>query len=300
MKILITGANGFVGQNLLSYLKKGNELTTLSVRYESNQKININASVVIHLSGKAHDLTKIGNPQEYYHANTELTRNIFDSFLASEAKVFITISSVKAVTDKVSGKLTEDYKAKPKTHYGISKLKAEEYILSKEIPKCKKVYILRPCMIHGKGNKGNLNLLYQLVSKKIPWPLGSFDNLRSFCSIENLLFVIKEFSERDDIPSGIYNIADDDSLSTNELIGLIAESQNIKSRILNIPKKIIKNLAKIGNKLRLPLNSERLQKLTESYVVDNNKIKTVLGKEFPISTKQGLLKTFESFKGNRR
>ena len=72
-------------------------------------------------------------------------------------------------------------KYKPSNYFGQSKLLAEEYILSKEIPNDKHVYILRPCMIHGPGNKGNLNLLYKIVSKNIPWPLGAFENKRSFC-----------------------------------------------------------------------------------------------------------------------
>ncbi|MGK4422647.1 hypothetical protein ACSLVQ_30785, partial [Klebsiella pneumoniae] len=72
------------------------------------------------------------------------------------------------------------------THYGKSKLLSEQFILSQDIPKGKRVYILRPCMIHGPNNKGNLNLLYEIVKKRIPWPLGMFKNKRSFCSIDNL------------------------------------------------------------------------------------------------------------------
>ena len=105
------------------------------------------------------------NPAEYYEINTELTKNIFDSFLISDAKVFITLSSVKAVADSVNDILTEDHISDPKTHYGKSKLLAEQYILSKKIPSGKRVYILRPCMIHGPGNKGNLNILYKIVTK---------------------------------------------------------------------------------------------------------------------------------------
>ena len=91
-------------------------------------------------------------------------------------------------------------------------------------------------MIHGPGNKGNLNLLYKLVSNNIPWPLGAFENKRSFCSIDNLMFIIKEIIEREDIPSGIYNVADDQPLSTNELIMLIAESKDRSPKIWNILK----------------------------------------------------------------
>jgi nucleoside-diphosphate-sugar epimerase len=205
---------------------------------------------------------------------------------------------VKAVADEVEGALTEEQTSNPITHYGKSKLLAEQYILSKEIPKGKRVYVLRPCMIHGPGNKGNLNLLYKLASKGIPWPLGVFDNKRSFCSIDNLMFIIKELIDRKDIPSGIYNVADDEVLSTNDVISVLAESQNKRAKIWNVPKGLIKSLAKLGDVFHLPLTTERLQKLTESYVVSNQKIKSAIGKDLPVSAKDGLLKTFNSFHTN--
>jgi len=177
-------------------------------------------------------------------------------------------------------------------------LLAEQYILSKLIPKGKRVYILRPCMIHGPGNKGNLNLLYSVVSKGFPWPLGLFENSRSYLSIENLCFIIKELIEREDIPSGVYNIADDVPLSTNEVVKMIAESNGRKARILNLSSSLINVIARIGDILKLPINSERLQKLTESYIVSNAKIKEVLGKPLPVSSKDGLMRTFKSFADN--
>jgi nucleoside-diphosphate-sugar epimerase len=291
LNFYITGHSGFVGKE---FLINFSDEKIIQWNRESVIKIDT-AFGVIHLAGKAHDLKKISNPYEYYQVNTELTKKVFDAFLDSEAKVFITLSSVKAVADEVSGELTEGYIPNPITHYGKSKLLAEKYILSKDIPEGKRVYILRPCMIHGQGNKGNLNLLYKLVSKSIPWPLGAFDNKRSFCSIDNLMFIIKELIEREDISSGVYNIADDEALSTNDVISILAESQNRNANIWKVYKGLIQFLAKLGDVLRFPLTTERLQKLTESYVVSNQKIKTAIGKPFPVSSKEGLLKTFKSF-----
>jgi nucleoside-diphosphate-sugar epimerase len=247
------------------------------------------------LVGKAHDTMNSINIKEYYNANTKFSNNLFDIFLNSTAKIFITISSVKAVADEVEGELTEDHTPTPITHYGKSKLLAEQYIISKQIPEGKRVYILRPCMIHGPGNKGNLNLLYKIVSKGIPWLLGSFNNKRSFCSIDNLMFIIKELIQGDDIPSGVYNVADDETLSTNDVISILAKSQNRKPSIWKVSKGLIQNLAKLGDVLQLPLTTERLQKLTESYVVSNQKLKSAIRKDLPVSAKDGLLKTFNSF-----
>ena len=215
--------------------------------------------------------------------------------MISESQLFIFFSSVKAVADNVNGLLNETQTPNPQTHYGKSKLLAENYILSKELPPNKRIFIFRPSMIHGPGNKGNLNLLYKIVAKRIPWPLGVFENQRSFCSIDNVCFVINEILENKNITSGIYNLADDRAISTNLLIELIAISQNKETTIYKIPKKFIVTLAKFGDYFRLPLNSERLQKLTESYVVSNVKIVKAIGKPLPVSTEEGLIKTLKSF-----
>jgi nucleoside-diphosphate-sugar epimerase len=150
-------------------------------------------------------------------------------------------------------------------------------------------------MIHGPGNKGNLNLLFKLVNTGIPWPLGSFENKRSFLSIENLCFVINQIVEKE-IEPGVYQVADDEPLSTNELIKLIALVLNKKNWVLQIPKSMIVGFAKVGDILGLPLNSERLKKLTESYVVSNSNLVHALGHPLPINAKDGLSKTIQSFK----
>jgi nucleoside-diphosphate-sugar epimerase len=295
MGIIITGAKGFVGTNLKDYLKTSYEINSISVRYIPGQQFELKDDAIIHLAGKAHDLKKVSNPQDYYDANFELTMQLFDAFLQSEISVFIFLSTVKAVADTVEGILTENSNPNPKTHYGIAKRQAEEYILSKELPQGKRLYILRPCMIHGPGNKGNLNLLYQLVAKGLPWPLGAFENQRSFLSIENLCFVIKELLENTSIPSGVYQLADDTSLSTNELIELLGLSMGKKTSIWKFNAPLIRFIATIGDKIHLPLNSERLQKLTENYVLSNKKIVSAMGKELPVSAREGLLRTFQSF-----
>ncbi len=287
--------------------------------------------VVIHLAGKAHDTKNQTNAQVYFDINTGLTQQIFNWFLTSNASKFIFFSSVKAAADEVHGDvLTEDVTPAPKGPYGESKMAAEQYLQSQKLevrsqksedplpereavegsiegdhlpkpetrnPKLvKRVYILRPCMIHGPGNKGNLNLLYLVQQKGLPWPLGAYENKRSFCAIENLQFVIQQLIEKD-IEPGIYQVADDEALSTNELIRIMADSQNKKTMIWSVPVGFIKALARTGDFLHLPLNSERLKKLTESYVVSNRKLKTALEIEkMPVTVKDGLRKTMESFK----
>lgn len=296
-KIAITGYSGFVGRNLSTYLKKDCECLLLN-RNELEQPGFSNVKFIIHLAGKAHDLKKVSDPQEYYQVNYELTKKLYDAFLASDAKKFIFISSVKAATDSVDGVLTEDATADPKTDYGKSKLMAEQYIQSQPLPGGKSYYILRPCMIHGPGNKGNLNLLYKFVKKGIPYPLAGFDNKRSFLSVENLCFIIKELVERDDIASGVYQVADDEPLSTNEVVSVLSASINKKPKLWKISPGLIRAVAKLGDAFHLPLTTERLNKLTESYMVSNQKIKEAMGKDLPLTSRKGLEITAASFADN--
>jgi nucleoside-diphosphate-sugar epimerase len=298
MKVNISGVSGFVGSNLFEYLLDHNwEPKSLNLRNTNwKSKIDNESIAIIHLAGKAHDLKNSSHPEEYFEINTKLTQELFDVFLESNCRDFIYFSSVKAVIDQTRDIVTEEMVAYPQTVYGQSKLQAEQYILSKSLPQGKRVFIIRPSMIHGPGNKGNLNLLFQLVNKGLPWPLGAFQNQRSFCSIENVCYVIQQLLEREDIPSGIYNLADDEAVSTNELIQLIAATIHKKARIFAISKKIISAMARLGDIFRLPLNTERLNKLTENFVVSNSKIKTALQIEkMPVSAKEGLTKTIKSF-----
>ena len=298
MKIIITGSSGFVGSNLINFFRLSlNELSLLNLRNPNwKSEIDIDANAIIHLAGKAHDVKNISNLEEYFKINTKLTQDLFDAFLVSNCRDFIFFSSVKTVADKAEDIVTEEIVTNPQTAYGQSKLQAEQYILSKALPQDKRLFIIRPSMIHGPGNKGNLNLLYQLVRKGIPWPLGAFHNQRSFCSIDNVCHVVNQILEREGIPSGAYNLADDETVSTNELIEIIGATTNKKVRILSISKKIINTIAKIGDVFHLPLNTERLNKLTENFVVSNTKIKAALGIEkLPVSTKDGLIRTIKSF-----
>lgn len=298
MKVTITGASGFVGQNLLLYFKdKQWEVEALSLRDDSwNENFPKTGDAIIHLAGKAHDTSNTSSTNVYFEINRDLTIELFNCFLKSDIRDFIFFSSVKAVADTVLNELSENTDPNPKTPYGQSKYEAEQYLLKQELPENKRLFIIRPCMIHGPGNKGNLNLLYNVVRKGLPWPLACFNNNRSFLSIDNLMFLIEEIVKKSELKSGIYNFSDDDTLSTNDLVSLIGHTLGKKEKLWNISPSIIRLIARLGDIIPLPLNSERLKKLTESYVVSNSKIKRDLEiTQLPITIKEGLVKTFRSF-----
>lgn len=310
MKILITGVHGFVGSNLVESLKKEHTIYGLDIISPNKDGVRYTfgwdyldkedgipeVDAIVHLAGKAHDTKNQSAADVYFKVNTDLTKKVFDYFLAHDSiKKFVFFSTAKAAADRVEGILTEDVVPSPVGPYGESKIKAEEYILSK-MPADKQVYIFRPCMIHGPGNKGNLNLLFNVVKKGIPWPLGAFENRRTFTSVENICFAVNGVLTKD-VPSGIYNMGDDDALSTNELIEEICKSLGKKAHIWKLPKGMMTGFSKVGGWLHLPLNPDRLQKLTENYVSSNAKIKAALGVEkMPVDARAGLQRTLQSFR----
>ena len=284
MKFLITGAYGFVGTNLCKYLaEKGHECLALDIpaakrddvpyvsfyTWDELDKLPV-VDAVVHLAGKAHDLKKVASEQSYFDINVGLTEKIF---AAAKTTRFIYFSSSKADANGNA--------------YGRSKLAAEQFLNGRAI-------VLRPAMIHGPGNKGNLNLLWGIARRGLPWPLAAFENKRSFTSIANICAAVEALCERAE--NGIYPIADDEMISTNRLIELIAETCGKRAKLWRVPKGVMRMVAKLGDVLHLPLNTERIVKLTEDSFVNNSHLKSQLGwNRMPIRAEEGMRRTLRSF-----
>lgn len=294
MKILITGAYGFVGTNLCRYLVgKGHVCWALDVPparredvpyqayYNWDQLADLPVSdVVVHLAGKAHDLKKVASEQSYFDVNVGLTEKIL-SAMKDKMGQFIYFSSSKADANGNA--------------YGRSKRKAEGVVERFEKVEGVKRVILRPAMIHGPGNKGNLNLLWGIGRRGLPWPLAAFENRRSFASIGNVCAAVEALAEKG--VSGRFFIADDEMLSTNRLVELIAEAAGKKARLWRLPKGLMRLAAKMGDVLKLPLNTERIEKLTEDSFVDNAELKKALGwEQMPVRAEEGMRRTLREFR----
>ena len=296
MKIIITGASGFVGKNLTRLFNREDcEVVPLSVRKE-DWRLPV-GTAIIHLAGIEKDTGSTSNNEEYFQVNSYLTEKIFQQFLASDIKDFIFISSIKAAADSSDYIVTEKDNANPISPYGKSKLLAEELISNYKLPADKRLIIIRPCLIHGPEDVGNLKLLYKIAKKGIPYPLGNFKNQRSYISVDNLSFLLLQVLNNGDFKSGIYNVADDEPISTTQLIELMYQTLGKKTRVINFPATPINLIAKMFSKAGIKLIEEKLNKLTDSFVVSNNKIKKELGIEkLPFSAEEGLIKTIKSFK----
>lgn len=310
MNVLITGSTGFVGKNLLPFLlKNGMRLFSLDRKKNSSKTIDKAWSwnemdeipfdtidAIIHMAGKAHDVKGTSDASQYFEINVGLTKNLIQCAdnKGFDGK-FLYFSSVKAVADRIEGdSLLENVEGDPQTPYGKSKLEAEDLLKKEFKGKEDCLYILRPCMIHGLYNKGNLNLLYKFVTQGIPYPLAAFENRRSLLSVDNLCFVINELLKKK-VEGGVYNLADDGSVSTSQIVILIGKVVSKKVKLMALPKILVYALAKVGDFVPLPLNTDRLQKLTENYLVDNNKIKKAIASEFPHNIEKGLEITIRTF-----
>jgi len=300
MKIAVFGSSGFIGKNLVESLQQNFDVHEISLRNsEWEKKLSEETQIFINLVGKAHDHKGTATEEDYYFANVDLAQSLFEAFKKTDAELFIHISSLAALEEFESVKpLMETDHCNPVSLYGKSKRKAEEWLLQQDLLDGKKLIIIRPPMVHGPGDKGNLGLLYKIISKGIPYPLASFNNERSFISIGNFIFYIKQIIEkRNRINSGIYHIADNETVATNEIIEVIKKVENLKIPNISLPRFLVKGIARCGDFLPLPLNTKKLKKLTNNLLVSNQKIKTALEIDtLPLTAKEGLELTIKSFK----
>jgi len=313
LNILITGISGFVGKSLVDYWQGKENIHLFGASRSpdrctalfngkikaftakpSTQFLNTHhIDVVIHLAGIAHDMSGQYRTDDYFRVNHEQTKLWVDAFNASSAATFVFMSSIKAVVDYTSFPVDEHVKANPVTAYGRSKLQAERYILDSQI-ESKNYFVLRPCMIYGPGNKGNLNILYRFIKKGIPYPFGAFHNKRSFLYIENLNYIFDQILINT-VPGGVYHLADGQGLSTRELVQIIGEAIGKRPAIWHLPTSWIRGMARIGDMLGLFFNNHTLNKLTENMEVSNGKITAALESPLPHQSRSALIKTIKSF-----
>jgi nucleoside-diphosphate-sugar epimerase len=305
-RVLLTGASGFIGQSVMKHFEdcdftifehrgKVLERNNIVERINSFEGTIPQSEVWINLAGKAHDLSRVQSDKPYWEANYDFVLQVYNEFLKQkEAKVFIHLSSIKAVADEPNRIIDETYPEDPKTVYGISKLEADKYIMSHLPTGDKRVYILRPTMVHGEGNKGNLNSLFKYCQSPLPYILGNYNGSRSYLSIENLLFVIDELINAA-YPSDVFCLSDTDCIKTNELVSWIYSQLGKQARIVRVPRFLMGTLAWIGDYLPIPVNTDTLKKVGSDYLVDSKKVRRVIGKQFPVTAVDGMKKTLKTF-----
>ncbi len=301
--ILVTGSTGFIGQPMVRALRESGYMVDTIDRTKSTEDTvragksllwgNLDEvdfskyTAVVHLAGKAHDTRHLSDPSEYEKVNYDLTKTIFDAWNSSNSKSFIFMSTILAVKRETDGKLSEKNEGMPASYYGISKRRAEDYVME-NTPIGRNTYILRPALVYGKGLKGNLAKLLRAVEQGMPLPLGAINEKRSYLYIENLNQIVRNLVT-DCPPGGIYHLADDEEVSLKQLIDQMAQLKDRRAVNIPVPRVILKAIANLGSLIGLPYNNETHSKLTEELLISNDKIKKALHLEkMPFRFNDGL------------
>lgn len=254
--------------------------------------------VVIHLAGMGFDTTDFSKSLDFIESNLGLTQCIYEWFKTSSATQFYFLSSIKAVGKRDECEvLTEKLQPAPFGPLGESKYLAEQYILQNEAY-LKKTYILRTALLHGEGRFFNYNVkrVFRNLRRGLPFPFGSFECRRSFTSLNNFAFVLKQMLVKPLSP-GVYNVCDDGSLSANEFYKLLGEAAGKKIRVLYLGKGFFRCLARFSEKFNLnTFNWYEYEKLNTNFIVSNQRIKDALGiDKMPFPLREGIINSTRDF-----
>ena len=294
--IVLTGTTGYIGQNLTKYFNsKSKKNKSISLRFQNWHKMMpLETETIIHLAAINLNPQDSAFDEEYFRVNTELTSKLFRYFLSSNAKTFIFLSTTELI-DKQISEITEDANENPTNPFLQSKFEAEQFILKQVLPEGKRAIILRVAPVYGRETKSSLYDTFSFC-KKFPWFFGVFDTKQSFCYIDNLTEIIAQISERPNVASGIYNVADNEPIATLNLIHWIAAVFDKKAKIIKVPKGILNLFAKLGDIFKWEFNSKKLFEISRSRIINGNKVKEALEiSKVPFDTETAVIKTIEYY-----
>ena len=307
MKLLITGATGFVGAALTEQMKELYDITAL-VRSQSNiipsntQQLIANnifeaefpndIDIIIHLAGRAHILNDqtIDPLVEFRKVNVEGTLQLARQALDKKVKRFIFMSSI-GVNGSVTKQqpFTEDALPQPHADYAVSKLEAEQELKKLFAGSDTELVIIRPPLVYAAHAPGNFARLLKLVTTNLPLPFADTKNKRSFVALENLVDFIQTCIEHPNAANQTFLVADQESISTGELVQYLKEGMGKKARFIYLPQPLMKlGAACIGK-------SKLYEQLFESLEVDTSKAQKLLGWIAPLSTQQAMLKAGQDY-----
>jgi nucleoside-diphosphate-sugar epimerase len=317
--VLITGATGFIANHLIPLLIKQDWLIKTVIRSESHQlparvnPVNVGSidgttdwrnilqgiNTVIHLAARAHILQEQAfNPEaEFFKVNTEGTANLVKQSIEAGVKHFVFISSIGAMATISNQPLTENSPCQPDTPYGRSKLQAEQALINLASQSSMTWTILRPTLVYGSGNPGNMERLIKLINRGLALPFGLVNNRRSFVYVGNLVDAIATTLTHPKATNQIFLVSDGQDLSTPELIRKIAYHMRRPCNLLPVPPSLLKLVGYLGDTIQnlsqkpISLNTSTIDRLLGSLFIDSSHIQTTLKWQPPFSIDQGLEQT---------
>ncbi|GHY28889.1 UDP-glucose 4-epimerase [Vibrio cholerae] len=310
MKVLLTGATGFIGQHIFKTIDKKfatavlgrnkpndylGELIEYDLKNMPDEGLNLQGiDVVIHSAARAHVMHDVSlDPlAEYRLINTDATLTLAKSAAESGVKRFIFISSIKVNGESTSEKKPFTSSDQPCTsdHYGQSKLEAENRLKELAAKTGLEVVIIRPTLVYGLGVKANFASLMKLVSRGMPLPFGCVtQNKRSLVSINNLVDLIVTCIDHPKAANQVFLVSDDHDVSTSEMVREMAIALGKRTWQLPVPIWCYKLIGKLFS------NSDVVDRLTGSLQVDISHTKETLGWKPPQTLQEGFKQTAQAF-----
>ena len=321
--VLVTGANGFIGQHLVHSLeeygikvnaldKYAKELKTISKAtiFEGDifdeellKKALDDVEIVFHLVAKTHDSSNIKkNIEDYFKINVEGTRNLLNSCIGSKVKHFVFFSSVKTITEESENTLDETFTPNPTTPYGESKLMAEKLVADTGKKYGFKTTSMRLSLVYGPGNKGNIYKMIESVDKGRFIMIGRGENKRSMVYVENVVDAAFAIVGQEQANGKVFIVTDGIDYTVKELYEVMAKGLGKRPLRFYVPVGIARGLAWIGDIVghiaRKPLsfNSEALGKLTNSLTFSSRKIQEEIGFNMKYNLYNSIDETIRSYK----
>jgi nucleoside-diphosphate-sugar epimerase len=295
MKILVTGATGFIGSHLVPFLESRHEVTTLNARevsatnHEWQSQVD-DCEVLVHLAGRAHVSTNALDEQIYKTVNTDLTETLAKQMArTNKHMIFVSTSVVYGEQSQKSKAFVVGDRLHAVSPYASSKIAAEDALQKISLQNQFNYTIIRPPLVYGPSVKANFLSMLKWVKSGLPLPLGSARNLRSLVSVRNLADLIENCATNTAAKNQIFNVSDDHDVSTTELLSAIAAAMNKPARLVKVPLPILKLGSKIIGKPRA------YDGLCGSFQLDVSQTKQKLGWHAPFSLQDEIAKTVAAF-----